>query len=127
MQLMGVYNSGKCDLTVAYWTGSTLGQKVVLSNNSALQIKTAATYWKACAITATIFLGVVCFGGWWYQRRLRGLFRMLVNDLDSPRTDRIDVVHVDTPLHFGGSVNRSTYIKSETTGDAQETHEPSNL
>lgn len=127
IQWIGVYNSRKCDLTVAYWTGSTPGQKVVLSNNTALQIKTAATYWKACSITATIFLGVVCFGGWCYQRRFRGLFRVLVNDLDSPCTDGIDVVHIDTPPFFGASVDWSTYTKSEATGDVQETHEPSSL
>lgn len=31
-------------------------------------------YWKPCAITAIVFMTVVSFVGWWYQRRMRDMF-----------------------------------------------------
>jgi hypothetical protein len=31
--------------------------------------------WKPCAITAIVFMSVVSFVGWWYQRRMRDLFQ----------------------------------------------------
>lgn len=32
-------------------------------------------HWKPCAITAIVFMACVSFIGWWYQRRMRDLFR----------------------------------------------------
>ena len=91
MQLMGVYRSGKCDVNVGWWTNSDAEPVVILSTNYALEIEDANRYWKSCGITAVLFLGAVAFCGWWYQRRLRDLFRRLVNDLGNPKTDREDV------------------------------------
>lgn len=91
MQLMGVFNSDKCDMTASWWAKPHENVMVIVSQNYALEIKEANTYWKACAITATLFLGNVSFCGWWYQRRLRGLFRNLVSELGNPNTDREDI------------------------------------
>jgi hypothetical protein len=91
MQLMGVYRSGKCDVNVEWWTKPDAETGVILSTNYTLEIEDANRYWKSCGITAVLFLGTVAFCGWWYQRRLRGLFRRLVNDLGNPKTDREDV------------------------------------
>jgi hypothetical protein len=91
MQLMGVYRSGKCLINAEWWTKPNGGVGVIISSNYALEIEDAKKYWASCGITATMFLGVVAFCGWWYQRRLRDLFRELVNDLGNPRTDREDV------------------------------------
>jgi hypothetical protein len=52
----------------------------------ALEIEDADKYWKSCGITATTFLGAVAFSGWRYQRRLRDLFKQLVNDIGDPKT-----------------------------------------
>jgi hypothetical protein len=91
MQLMGVYRSGKCDISAGWWTKPNGNVGVIISTNYALEIEDANKYWKSCGVTATVFLGAVCFCGWWYQRRLRGLFRQLVNDIGDPETDREDV------------------------------------
>ena len=64
---------------------------VVVSFNSAADIKSASSYWKAFAITAILFLGNVAFCGWWYQRRLRGVFRMLVDGLGKMEVEREDI------------------------------------
>jgi len=81
MQLMGVYRSGFCDLNAEWWTRPHDEVPIVISTNYALAIEDANRYWLACGIKATLFLAVVCFCGWWYQRRLRGLFRELVSNL----------------------------------------------
>lgn len=73
MQLMGVYNSDKCSIVAGYSTRPHANVPMVVSFNSAADIKAASSYWKACAITAILFLGTVAFCGWWYQRRLRGV------------------------------------------------------
>lgn len=33
-----------------------------------------AEYWVPCAVTAIIFMMVVGFMAWWYQRRMRDMF-----------------------------------------------------
>jgi hypothetical protein len=91
MQLMGVYSSDKCDTNVQWWTRPHVNVSVIISTNYAEEIRDASTYWKACAVTATLFLGVVSFCGWWYQRRLRGLFRELVSNIGNPTYDREDI------------------------------------
>ena len=91
MQLIGVYNSGHCGLTAAHWTKPHADVPIVVSFNYAEQITAAHDYWLPCAITAVVFLAVVTFCGWWYQRRLRALFRRLVDDIGDTTTDREDV------------------------------------
>lgn len=91
MQLMGVYTAPKCAITAEYWTRSHSNVPIIISTNYAEQIRAAEKYWLTCAITATIFLAVVSFGGWWYQRRLRGIFRRLVDDLGIASMDLEEV------------------------------------
>jgi hypothetical protein len=91
MQLMGVYNSDKCDINAQWWTRPHPNVLVIISTNYAEAIRDAVTYWKAFAVTATLFLGAVSFCGWWYQRRLRGMFRELVGNIGNPTFDREDI------------------------------------
>jgi len=88
MQLMGVYRSGFCDLNAEWWTRPHDEVPIVISTNYALAIEDANSYWLARGIKATLFLAVVCFCGWWYQRRLRGLFRELVSSLGDVSKER---------------------------------------
>ncbi|CAG8981902.1 hypothetical protein HYALB_00013862 [Hymenoscyphus albidus] len=101
MQLMGVYTSSKCSINASWWTRPHEHIIVTISKNSELEIRDAKKYWIPCAITAILFLGLVSFCGWWYQRRLRGLFRNLVSELGSPRTDREDIRAVVVPSRNG--------------------------
>lgn len=101
MQLMGVYGGPKCSINAQYWTKPHAEVPVILSNNYALEIADAKKYWVPSAITAILFLALVTFCGWWYQRRLRGLFRNLVSELGSEVTDREDIRAVVTPSRDG--------------------------
>lgn len=59
MQLIGVYRSDFCYLNVPWWTKPHGNVQVVISPNTALDIKDAKSYWLSTGITATAFLGVV--------------------------------------------------------------------
>jgi hypothetical protein len=96
MQLMGVYSAGKCAINVQWWTKPHADVMVIISTNYDQEIAYANKYWIPCAITATLFLGTVSFCGWWYQRRLRALFRELVSNIGNPKTDREDINAVMT-------------------------------
>lgn len=97
MQLMGVYSADICYITTPYWF-SPLEERPapIISVNSADMIRESErefpvlpfftfivcqspannlVMWKPCAITAIVFMSVVSFVGWWYQRRMRDVFQ----------------------------------------------------
>lgn len=108
MQLIGVYRSDFCDLNAPWWSKHHGNVQVVLSSNISLDIKNAGEYWMSTGITATAFLAAVCFGGWWYQRRLRSVFRDLINDLGNAETERDDVLAAISKLKRGKSLVRAS-------------------
>ena len=82
MQIMGVYRACLCQLPIRYWHNPSSGPSFPMGSNSAHSIANAATYWKGLGAGATGFLILVCYSGWWYQRRLRKRFSKLVRNLD---------------------------------------------
>lgn len=75
MQLLGVYSGGICNVNIEYWLDpSQPAATVMLSSNSKQMIDDAQRYWEPLAIAAILFMGMVSFVGWWYQRRTRDLF-----------------------------------------------------
>lgn len=111
MQLMGVYSAPKCSVNAQYWTKPHAHLPVIISTNYALEIADARKYWIPSAITAILFLAIITFSGWWYQRRLRGVFHKLVGELGSVSTEREDiravqVVHTTAKLtDYAGSLD----------------------
>lgn len=59
MQLIGVYRSDFCLLNVHWWARPHGNVQVVISPNSALDIKDAKSYWLSTGITAITFLAAV--------------------------------------------------------------------
>ena len=82
---MGCLRSGKCDINAQWWMKPNSDVPVILSTNYALEIEYANKNRKSCGITASLFLGAVAFCGWWYQRRLRDVFKPLVHDIGDPK------------------------------------------
>ncbi len=83
MQIMGVFRNCLCTLPVRYWRRSAFDTEFPISTNSAEAIQNAVTYWKGTGVTAVTFLGFISYVGWWYQRRLRYQFKLLVDQIDS--------------------------------------------
>jgi hypothetical protein len=78
MQLLGVYSNCLCALPVKYWSiryTDDANAYVNLGSNSAADISAAHHWWMATGSVATGFLCAATYFGWWYQRRLRGIFR----------------------------------------------------
>lgn len=83
MQIIGVYHNCLCRTNIAAWRHWTDMPDVLLSTNNKIEIDQAELYWKPLGIAATVFLGVTCYIGWWYQRRSRYIFKRLVERLDT--------------------------------------------
>lgn len=80
MQIIGVYRNCLCKISVQHWLDKQMD--MVLSTNNHVDIEAAVHFWLRTGAGATGFLGLICYIGWWYQRRLRFRFRGLVNLLD---------------------------------------------
>jgi hypothetical protein len=82
MQIIGVYRNCKCLLPIQHWGDPHSQVLLTISKNSKDDILEAVTYWRGTGSGAIAFLGLICYSGWWYQRRLRGIFRELVDRID---------------------------------------------
>lgn len=122
MQILGVYSADICYITTEHWMrpfrapGSVTA---VLSLNSRLMLQDARTYWKPCAITAIVFMSVVSFVGWWYQRRMRDMFMELVSRLDAEGFARGDAR--EARMDFGDELTGRESWRS-MPGDTVERH-----
>ncbi|KAL5331925.1 hypothetical protein ACEPPN_001465 [Leptodophora sp. 'Broadleaf-Isolate-01'] len=85
MQLVGVYRNCLCALPVWYWSGRYADDSeayVNLSTDSAAVIMAAHTWWVRTGAVAVGFLCLSTYWGWWYQRRLRGIFREVAESIE---------------------------------------------
>lgn len=82
MQIIGVYRNCLCDLTITVWHRRFDNELFTISTNSADQIYRAQTVWRGTGSAAVAVLGFVSFVGWWYQKRLRHLFKKTVKRID---------------------------------------------
>ncbi|CZR67951.1 uncharacterized protein PAC_17850 [Phialocephala subalpina] len=80
MQIIGVYRNCLCKISVGHWKDKNM--TLFLSTNNRMDIEEALHWWLMTGAVATGFLGVICYIGWWYQRRLRFRFRGLVDKLN---------------------------------------------
>jgi hypothetical protein len=82
MQVMGVYRNCLCQINVNTWLHGRNEANSQLSTNSAEDIEQALKYWIPMGGAASLFLGLVAYVAWWYQRRLSFHFTELVGRLD---------------------------------------------
>ncbi|KAH0545441.1 hypothetical protein FGG08_000442 [Glutinoglossum americanum] len=82
MQIIGVYRNCKCLLPIQHWGNPNDQTMLTISKNARETIVEANTFWKGTGGGAIAFLGLICYSGWWYQRRLKGVFRELVEKID---------------------------------------------
>jgi hypothetical protein len=76
MQLLGVYRNCLCALPIQYWKNPDQAHLYIsLGSNAAADIMAAKTWWVGMGAVAVTFLCINCYWGWWYQRRLRGIFQ----------------------------------------------------
>lgn len=80
MQILGVYRNCLCTIPMSSWS-SKGNYPVVISTNTADDIRLANTFWLPTGVTSIVVLVLVCYIGWWYQRHWRMRFMKLIDAL----------------------------------------------
>ena len=82
MQIIGVYRNCLCNIPMKNWGRSRFTTEFTIGTNTAEKIFRASTVWKGTGAAAITFLGIVAFVGWWYQKRLRYQFKLMISRVD---------------------------------------------
>lgn len=87
MEVIGVYNSCICGITATAWFPASSRDAATLPLASdTVGDRNSARLWGWCGFTAVIFLSVMCYLGYWYQRYLREKFIDAVNHIKTGLT-----------------------------------------
>ena len=78
-QMLGVYRNCLCTLPMNAWRSRHFN--IVISSNSADDIRYASRFWVPTGVTSIVLMMVTCYIGWWYQRHWRIQFRSVVDKL----------------------------------------------
>ncbi|TAQ83360.1 hypothetical protein B7494_g8318 [Chlorociboria aeruginascens] len=83
MQISGVYNNCICSGGATSWYNiNQVNPSINLASDTA-SARAASVYWTIMGATATIFMALNCYIGWWYQRLIRKRFTEAVKDIVS--------------------------------------------
>ena len=115
MQIIGVYRTCLCMIPVTAWHRPD-HSILVISTNSADAIYRAHTVWRVTGAAAVAFLGFVSFIGWWYQKRLRHLFKKIVATNDQGAENGHELVAM------GHRANQEGHNTAGTHGNASKDH-----
>ena len=97
MQIVGVYRTCLCQINVSSWLWGRNPAFLTASTNTSQDIRLAHDTWIPIGFVAAFFLGVIAYIAWWYQRRLRFRFALLLgnsytgvfnNEMRKPRRNR---------------------------------------
>lgn len=90
LQILGVYRNCLCSIPISAWSSGIYN--IVISTNSADDIKYAEHFWLPTGITSIVILILVCYVGWWYQRHWRRRFTHVIENwlwkYDLPSNER---------------------------------------
>jgi hypothetical protein len=77
LQILGVYRNCLCRIPISAWSSGNYD--IVISTNSADDIKYAEHFWLPTGVTSIVVLILVCYIGWWYQRHWRRRFTVVID------------------------------------------------
>jgi hypothetical protein len=80
MQIVGVYRTCLCQINVSSWLWGRDSAFLTASTNTSQDIRLAHDTWIPIGFVAAFFLGVIAYIAWWYQRRLRFRFALLLGN-----------------------------------------------
>ena len=90
MQIIGVYRNCLCNIRISNWRNPD-DVLIDIGNNSAEMISYAEHTWTGNGIGAITFLGLVTFLGWWYQKRLRYQFKLIIERIGEDAEDHLEL------------------------------------
>ncbi|KAI5861434.1 hypothetical protein GGS23DRAFT_606301 [Durotheca rogersii] len=84
LMLLNVLTNCLCAIPTRYWAQRWSHPKAQLFVDDATkeQVDAAQTWWFPAGIAAAVFMVVVAYMGWWYQKSLRERFRHLADSID---------------------------------------------
>ncbi|KAH8595794.1 hypothetical protein B0O99DRAFT_143579 [Bisporella sp. PMI_857] len=86
MQVVGVYRNCICYSNAIYWWNlQGINPSVNLASDTA-NARNSSNNWIVMGSTATVFMAVNCYTGWWYQRLIRRRFVDVVKKMDMQAT-----------------------------------------
>jgi hypothetical protein len=113
MEVLGVYDSCICGITATAWFPASRRNAAVrfLASDTA-GFRSSARLWGWCGFTAIIFMSVMCYLGYWYQRYLREKFIESVNTI---KTDLIPTSQKPNST-IAPLTTKSTATTTDTSG-----------
>lgn len=81
IQIIGVFRNCTCSTPVSSWLSPSWGEELINVANDTQEQRQSSKYWLWTGVAAIVFMSVVCYGGWWYQRYLRSRFAEILVEL----------------------------------------------
>ena len=83
LQIIGTFRDCKCSISITSWRNPA-EETFNIASDSALARENSQRFWMPTGIAAIVFMGSVCWLGWWYQRYLRRRFEDSLEQLSQP-------------------------------------------
>ncbi len=118
MQITGVFRNCICYSDARFWYNINNINPTVNLASDTQDARNSSHYWIKMGSTATVFMAVNCYIGWWYQRLIRHRFTDAVKAMYTlPEGDRFPNVDV-TPGSDGE--NEDAALSDRGLGSAEE-------
>jgi len=108
LQIVGVFRNCVCHTAAAtlWWHIKEVNPAINMATDTQ-EARDSSYWWMWMGATSTVFMVVVCYTGWWYQRLVRRRFEYAVEELYIP--PRIEGIvaglstdRPDSPFDYGG-------------------------
>lgn len=80
LEILGVYRSCLCQVPTRTWATSISRQTFNLPTDTQ-EARNASKHWSRCGYTAIVFMSIVTYVAWWYQKFLKKRFDTIVDRL----------------------------------------------
>lgn len=119
MQVTGVFKNCFCYVNAKYWLNPHSSPGINVSSDTEDRRRSGQSWVVMCGV-ATVFMALVGYSGWWYQRKIRQDFVKQVNELNC----NVAINARDMPSRTSTTVNTSTtgFAGSQASMSRQSTH-----
>jgi hypothetical protein len=84
LEILGVYRSCLCQIPTRSWATDQKNHEWMDLATDTESARYASRFWTGCGVTSIVFMIVVTYFGWWYQKFLRKRFDTVVHNLLPP-------------------------------------------
>lgn len=80
MEIIGVYHSCLCGVSATAW-GRNIDSAILFLASDTAGLRASANLWSRCGYAAVVFMSIMCYIGYWYQRYLREKFILHLEEI----------------------------------------------